>query len=83
MFIMGTITANIDDDTEQLFREAVKETLGEGKGKLGKAMTEALGNWAKEKSQQEARKKLLEKMKTGLYNLGDYKFNREELYDRF
>ncbi len=82
MLDMGTITANIDDDTEDFFRKTVKDAFGEGKGKLGRALDEAMKKWAVEKSKKIASEELKQMMEKGLYKLGTYKFNREEIYDR-
>ena len=79
---MGVMTISMRDDTERKFREAVKERLGEGKGKLGKAVEEAVEKWMEEKKTDEYVKEALALMEKGLYKLGkDYKFRREEAYD--
>jgi len=49
---MGTITICIDDETERRFREVAKNTLGEKKGYLGKATTEAITLWIHDKEQE-------------------------------
>ncbi|MEM4397076.1 MAG: hypothetical protein QW757_00460 [Candidatus Woesearchaeota archaeon] len=80
---MGTITANISDETEELFRKKVKETLGEGKGKLGKALDEAMKKWTEEKEQKKEIEEFLELTKKGFYKLKkNFKFSREEIYER-
>lgn len=43
---MGTITVNVQDNVEKLFRERVQQKYGAGKGILGKALTEALNGWS-------------------------------------
>lgn len=78
---MGTITINIDDDTEQKFRNCVKETLDTGKGKLGQAVKEALALWIEEKEQKEIAKRQLALLEKG-FHFGKYTFRRDELYDR-
>lgn len=78
---MGTITINVDDTTEHLFREVVIEEEGTGKGKLGIAVTEALKLWIEQKKQTEIAERQLTLMKNG-FKLGKYKFNREELHER-
>lgn len=78
---MGTITINIDDDTEQRFRSCVKETLDTGKGKLGQAVKEALALWIREKEQQDIAKRQLTFLEKG-FHFGKYVFKRDELYDR-
>lgn len=79
---MGTITANITNDTEKYFRNTVKKEYGKGKGILGKAIDEALKRWAEEKEQKAIAERAIARLKKG-YNLGGkwkYK-NRAELYD--
>ena len=79
---MGTITVNVDDETEMFFRKTVKETIGEGKGTLGKAITEALDKWTREKRQDKIKKRVLQRLNKGLYKLPkNYKFNRNEIYE--
>lgn len=80
---MGTITVNVDDEVEKKFRETVEEHTENKKGDLGKAITEAMKKWADEKEQKEIAERQLKWMKEGLYKLPkNWKFNREELYDR-
>ncbi len=78
---MGTITINIHNDIEQEFREVVKKEKGIGKGQLGNAVQEALKLWVEQKQQHDIAARQLALMKQG-FNLGRYKFKREELYDR-
>ena len=79
---MGTITVNISDETESFFRDTVKKELGEGKGKLGSALDEAMKSWAKEEEQKEIKERLIKTMRRGLnLNFKGYK-KRSELYDR-
>ena len=52
---MGTITATVDDDVERNFRRTVSEKLGSGKGKIGKAITEAMKKWILSVEQQKAK----------------------------
>ena len=79
---MGTITINISDETEQKFREAVKAELGEGKGKLGKAVEESLNKWLAEAEEARLRRRAIETLKKGLYKLPKgYVFKREEAYE--
>ncbi|MEK7539737.1 MAG: hypothetical protein AAB558_00625 [Patescibacteria group bacterium] len=79
---MGTITATVDDNTEEKFRETVKNRLGAGKGKLGQAITDAMDKWVREVEQEELRKRALAKLETG-FRMGKtlYK-HRDELYGR-
>ena len=79
---MGVLTISISDETEQRFREKVKETLGEGKGKLGKAVEEALNNFVSEDEEQKLRQEAIKMMEKGLYKVGkNYTFRREEAYE--
>lgn len=79
---MGTITICIDDATEKRFREVVKSTLGEKKGYLGRATTEALALWIRNKEQETVAQQgllLLEKE----HHLGTFGFRtREDIHDR-
>ncbi len=78
---MGTITVNIDDETEKRFRERVAKEYGSGKGKLGKAIGEALEDWTEEKHLTNVRKKAQILLKKGFDLGGAGKFNRKDLYD--
>ena len=79
---MGTITVNVRDETEGNFRAAVKENLGEGKGKLGQALEEAMSKWFEGKENEALRQRAIERLKKGMYKLPkDYKFRREDAYE--
>jgi hypothetical protein len=79
---MGTITISIDDDTEKRFRVAAKKKLGERKGYLGKATTEALECWVKQQTQEEIAHDALALLETG-HHIGEYLYTeRKDLYDR-
>lgn len=79
---MGTITICIDDATEQRFREVAKNILGGKKGYLGRATTEAISLWIRDKEQDSIAQQglaLLEKE----YRLGKYHFSsRQDIHDR-
>ena len=80
---MGTITVTVDDAVEIKFRKAVKDRLGIGKGKIGKAITEAMDRWAELDEQQKIREAAISRLEKG-YHLGGkilYK-HRSELYGR-
>ena len=64
------------------FRQTVKEELGEGKGKLGKAIEEAMKKWVHEQKQREIAERAMKMMEKALYTLKGWKFNRDEIYDR-
>ncbi|MDO8872348.1 MAG: hypothetical protein Q7V05_06420 [Methanoregula sp.] len=79
---MGTITISINDDTEKRFREAAKKKLGERKGYLGKATTEALECWVRKQTQEEVARDALVLLETG-HHLGKHLYmERKDLYDR-
>jgi len=79
---MGTITISIDDDTEKRFRAAAKKKMGERKGYLGKATTEALEIWVRKQSQDEIAHNALTLLETG-HHLGKHLYaERKDLYDR-
>lgn len=79
---MGTITICIDDATEQRFREVAKTILGGKKGYLGRATTEAIALWIRDKEQETIAEQgllLLEKE----HHLGKYGFrSRGDIHDR-
>ena len=79
---MATITINVNDNVEREFRETVKAKLGQGKGKLGKAVEEAIKRWVEEQNQREIAQRGIEITKKGIYSLKGWKFNRDEIYDR-
>ena len=80
---MGTITISVDDDVEKAFRKHVEEVMGGKKGDLGKAVTQAMKNWAEEKEQKEIAERMKMRGEKGMYRLPkNWKFNRDELYDR-
>lgn len=80
---MATITINVKDEVDKEFRETVKKRLGQGKGVLGKAVEEALNKWVEEEEQRKIAERQKELMRKGLYSLKGWKFNREEIYDRY
>lgn len=79
---MGAITVNVDDKTETRFRKTVKEVIGTGKGRLGKAITEAMNEWVKLKSFDEISKRQLAILKKGFDLGGSTTKNRAELHER-
>jgi len=79
---MGTITISIDDETEKRFREAAKKKMGERKGYLGKATTEALESWIRNQMQEEISRDALNLLETE-YHPGAHRYSeRKDLYDR-
>ena len=76
---MGTITANVDDNTEQFFRTHVYATYGKKKGSIGRALTEAMKQWAQQKAYFDTCMKLLHEGA----DMGKMKYKtRAELYER-
>ena len=79
---MGTITINIDDDTENSFRDYVYREYGKSKGVLGKATTNAIKSWLENQKQEKIAEEALKLMKKG-FNMGGMKIkSREEIYER-
>ena len=79
---MATITLSIDDDTVKRFREVAKKKLGERKGYLGKATTEALEIWIRKQTQEDIARDALTLLETG-YHPGKHLYKeRKDLYDR-
>lgn len=78
---MGTMTVSVDDKVEKRFREEVKREIGEKKGALSRAVTEAFAEWAREKRQEEIAKKELKLLEKGL-EMGRIKFKRKDLHGR-
>ncbi|MDP2666303.1 MAG: hypothetical protein Q8P05_02275 [Candidatus Diapherotrites archaeon] len=78
----ATITANVSTKSEQRFRKTVKKFLGESKGVLGKAISEAMDLWVKKKESEEVRRNAIETLNKG-FNGGKILYkSRDELYDR-
>jgi len=76
---MATITVNIQERVEQMFRKRVYQLYGKRKGMLGKALAEAMQEWVEKKKNFEICISMLE---NGV-DMGKIKYtNREELYDR-
>ena len=79
---MATITISVDDDVEKQFRETAKKVMGNRKGFLGRAVTEAMRLWVREKTQAEIARTALELMEKE-YHLGTRHYtSRKELHDR-
>lgn len=76
---MGVVTVTIDDEVEERFREKLEE-LGNEKGAMGEAVSEALDKWIRYK-QNEGRKKWKEIMEEGI-EMGELDFERDELHER-
>ena len=76
------MTINVSDEMEKKFREFVKSKYGTGKGKLGKAIDEALNKLISDDEEQKLREDAIRMMEKGLYKVGkNYTFRREEAYE--
>lgn len=79
---MATITISVDDEVEKKFRKAAEAAYKQKKGRLGKAMTEAMKQWLHQQKQQEITKRQLKLLEKG-FKLGEIKYRkREELHER-
>jgi hypothetical protein len=79
---MGTITINVDDETESHFRQAVLSEYGPGKGTLGKAVSEALKIWVDAKRCSDIAERQLRMLKSGFdMKHAASRFRRKEFYD--
>jgi hypothetical protein len=79
---MTVMTITVDDETEAKFRAEVAEHLGTGKGKLGKAVTEALLLWIGKVRQDELSSELKTLMKDG-FEMGSIRYSRRrDLHER-
>jgi len=78
---MTTITINITKEVNNEFRDVVKTKFGEGKGKIGKAIEEAIKIWIFKEKQREIIQRQMKMMKNGIWDKDNFKFNREELYE--
>ena len=77
-----TITVSVDADVEQKFRRTARAIHGKKKGYLGKALTDAMENWTRERELRDTVAATLRMLDEGL-DLGGLKYkNRDELHDR-
>ena len=79
---MATIIVNITNELNDEFRSVVRTKFGEGKGNLGKAIEEAIKIWISEQKQKDITERQIRMMKEGAWSQKNYKFNREELYEK-
>ncbi len=77
---MGIITISLNHETERKLRQVLIKDNVIRKGLIGKAITEAVEEWISKKKQNEIAERQIALSKKG-FNLGRYKFNRDELYD--
>jgi len=79
---MGTITINVDDKVEERFRKEAGDKYNRRKGYLGKAVTEAMDKWIKERRQKEISMRQLKILDKG-FDLGGMAYKkRSELYEK-
>ncbi|MEA1925559.1 MAG: hypothetical protein U9M95_06795 [Candidatus Altiarchaeota archaeon] len=79
---MGTITINVDDKVEEKFRKEAGDKYNRRKGYLGKAVTEAMDKWIRERRQKEISRRQLEILDKG-FDLGEIEYKkRSELYEK-
>jgi predicted transcriptional regulator len=77
-----TITVSVDSDVERKFRRTAKAIHGKKKGYLGKALTDAMESWTKEREQRDTVAATLRLLDEGI-DLGGLKYkSRDELHDR-
>ena len=76
------ITVSIRADVEERFRKIAAATHGKKKGYLGRALTEAMEEWAREKEQGGTVEATLRSLESGV-DLGGTKYrHRDELHER-
>ena len=77
-----TITVNVRADVEKRFRRVAASTQGRKKGYLGRALTEAMDKWAREKEEKDTVAQTLRLLDEGL-ELGGLRYrHRDELHGR-
>jgi hypothetical protein len=79
---MATITLNVNDEINNEFRNIVKSKFGNAKGNIGKAFEAALKKWINEEKQKEISERQINLMKKGILSLGNWKFDRGEIYGK-
>jgi hypothetical protein len=80
MYMTKTITVSVEEESEKKFRKAAYVKYGRRKGSLGKALSEAIKNWA-EQNQDMADERLLKLMNKG-FKMGKILGNRSEWHGR-
>lgn len=75
-----TITVNVEETVARDFRKVASRKYGKRKGYLGKALTQAMQEWA-DKRTNDIESEALKLLKTGI-KMKKWKFNREELHER-
>lgn len=76
-----TITVSVEEDVEKRFRKVASATYGKRKGYLGKALTEAMRAWEKNKK-EDVNMRALEMLNKG-FSMGGLKTkDRSEWHER-
>jgi predicted transcriptional regulator len=80
--VSKTITVSVDSEVEEKFRRTAKTVLGKKKGYLGKALTDAMRVWTREKEQTDNVVATLRLLEEGL-DIGVTRYrSRDELHER-
>jgi predicted transcriptional regulator len=75
------ITVSVDLNVEKKFRKLAKALHGKKKGYLGRALTEAMDRWTRDKEQSDSVAAALQLLDEGL-DLGGLKYkHRDELHE--
>lgn len=81
MIMSKTITVNVEEEVDEEFRKQAGLRYGKRKGYLGKALTEAMKEWAKKKEAADLENQMLKLLHEGIKGK-KWRFNRSELYER-
>lgn len=77
-----TITVNIREDAEKKLRQLAEVKYGKRKGYLGKALSEAVDEWAEKTEKSDVDVRAIAMLKKG-YNMGGFKTKkRSEWHER-
>ena len=76
-----TITVNVEKETEKRFRKLASAAYGSRKGYLGKALSEAMKEWERKKTQTDYTAKAVLLLERGI-KMKKWKFDRDELHER-
>lgn len=79
---MTTITINVDDEVEKKFRETARTVIGDRKGFLGRAITDAMELWIREKTQERIARTALELMSREHHFGKCLSTSRKDLHER-
>ena len=80
--VSKTITVSVDAEVEEKFRRTAKAVHGKKKGYLGKALTDAMKVWTREKEQTDNVAATLRLLEEGI-DMGIARYrSRDELHER-